>query len=308
MISIVNRTTFTTTSTVGPQNVTIPATTAGNTLVVAGMKPGISSGLPPKLGGVPLGFPAGMLGSGLAYTNNIPGGQTVLTFGAVGPGGAPPSAVVVYELTPCTLDDTGTAQPTPAASETGVSVGPFSRLGNSAYFEVIEQGATGGAYNSVNSPWIFDYTLSPLPQTGDSMGSVVYILNVTSTQTPIWNVTNPGSNCGVSAITLLESGTATVGGVLAETQVDAYPAGVSNAFARFRLRDFAGTIPTVLAGGLLATITGTLDAGAISQSLVPNSSISPAGTFYTIEIWSNGRITSSGNATVTGSGDLSTLL
>ncbi len=96
-------------------------------------------------------------------------------------------------------------------------------------------------------------------------------------------------------------------GVISEAQIDSYPAGVNNQFVRFRLRGFAGQVPRTT-GGFLATVTAMLGSGSLSQSLIPNTSISPAGTTYTCEIWSNGRITSSGNITLTASGDLSTLL
>lgn len=96
-------------------------------------------------------------------------------------------------------------------------------------------------------------------------------------------------------------------GIIVETQIDSYPAGAGNSFVRFRLRNFAGSVPTATASTTV-TITATLDSGSISQALIPNSVILPATTFYTIEIWSNGRITSSGNITITASGDLSTLL
>jgi hypothetical protein len=98
-------------------------------------------------------------------------------------------------------------------------------------------------------------------------------------------------------------------GIIAETQIDAYPSGGTSSFVRFRLRNFAGSVPqAILPASALVTITGTLSAGSISQSLIPNSAIIPGGTFYTIELWSNGRITSSANVTITASGDLSTLL
>jgi len=93
--------------------------------------------------------------------------------------------------------------------------------------------------------------------------------------------------------------------VIAETQVDAYPnASISNVFVRFRLRGFTGSIP--VSNGSIVTITATMDAGSISQPLIPNSAISPS-SFYTIELWSNGRITSSRNAVINSSVDLSTL-
>lgn len=94
--------------------------------------------------------------------------------------------------------------------------------------------------------------------------------------------------------------------VIAETQVDAYPnASISNVFIRFRLRGFTGSVP--VSNGSIVTVTATMDAGAISQPLIPNNAIFPSTTFYTIELWSNGRITSSRNAVINGNVDLSTL-
>lgn len=103
------------------------------------------------------------------------------------------------------------------------------------------------------------------------------------------------------------TGTPVTPGVIAETQVDAYPTGVNNEFVRFRLRGFAGSVP-VATSGTLAVITATLDAGSITQNVIPNTSVSPAGTFYTIELWSSGRLVTSANASIIASIDLSTLL
>ena len=96
-------------------------------------------------------------------------------------------------------------------------------------------------------------------------------------------------------------------GIVVEPQIDC-PTGVNGQFVRFRLRGFAGTVPQTTGSGNLAEVTATLDSGSIDQNLIPNTSITPAGTFYTAEIWSNGRITASGNFILTGDVDLSTLL
>jgi len=82
-----------------------------------------------------------------------------------------------------------------------------------------------------------------------------------------------------------------------------------NAFVRFKLRNFAGFVPRVNATGVLAETT--IDAfpdgsGAISQSVYQNNEISPDTTFYTIEFWDQGRITSSGNYLINGATDLDT--
>lgn len=92
-------------------------------------------------------------------------------------------------------------------------------------------------------------------------------------------------------------------GIIAEPQIDAYPTGVNNEFVRFRLRNLQGQVPQWSA--IPIVVTATLDAGAISQAVVPNSAIVPSGTFYTVEIWSNGRITSSGNYLLNSNIDLS---
>jgi hypothetical protein len=266
------------------------------------MTPGTQAAGAPQLGSTNLGLPVTQWGASIAILKNILGGQTVVTFRS---GFTIPSAAVIYELTPCTNDQVGQLNVTPSNSETGPSI---TEPTNAAYFQVIEQDTSIlGSYNSVSSPWVFDYTLSPLPQTGSSMGAVAYILNTTGAQAPTWNVTNGSTHCGAIGIGLLDNAP-TVSGIIAETQIDAYPAGgQANSFVRFRLRNYAGTVPAATSS-TLAAITATLDTGTISQNLVPNSSISPAGTFYTIEIWSNGRITTSGNVTITASGDLSTLL
>ena len=104
---------------------------------------------------------------------------------------------------------------------------------------------------------------------------------------------------------ILTFAASSVTGVIAEPQIDAYPPGVNNEFVRFRLRG-AGSNPQF--SGYTVLITGTLDSGSIAQTLIPNTAITPSGSFYTIELWSNGRIVSSANVTISTSGDLSTLL
>lgn len=94
-------------------------------------------------------------------------------------------------------------------------------------------------------------------------------------------------------------------GIIVEPQIDAFPAGVSNEFVRFRLRGIVG--PAQFSGSSV-TVTATLDAGTISQQIIPNSIVSPSGSFYTVEFWSNGRVVTSENLTITTGGDLSTLL
>ena len=205
MISIVNRTAFTLSSASSPQSVTIPATTAGNTVVImcfAGT--GTQSPSSAKLGSTIMGDPWGRWRSGTFVSENVVGGQTTVTFGYQGSGILIPGAGVIYELTPCSYANGGSggsANVTPGTSEAGVTL---TQASNSVYFEVISQD-TAGSYNSVSSPWVFDYSISPIPQAGADMGSVVYILNTTGSQTPTWNVTNGGAHCGVAAIALQDS-------------------------------------------------------------------------------------------------------
>jgi hypothetical protein len=301
MISIVNRTAFTTTlEAPSPLTVTIPSTTAGNTLLIVSATPGIQAAAAPALGSQLLGQAVGRWGSGIAILTNVDGGQTTLTWEATD---VIPSAGVVYELSPCTSADETSLSVTPSNSETGCTL---DQATNSAYFEVIAQNATSGSYNSVNSPWTMDMNVSPLPATGASMGAAVYILNITGSETPTWSVTNGSTFCGVSAIALADSNPPQYG-IIVETQIDAYPAQstLAGTFIRFRLRNFAGTVPTFSLAPV--AITATCAAGSISQNIIPNSGISPTGTFYTVEQWSNGRITSSNNFIITAAGDLSTM-
>lgn len=95
--------------------------------------------------------------------------------------------------------------------------------------------------------------------------------------------------------------------IIAETQIDAFPStSLASSFVRFRLRlppVEGSTVPQ--ASGSTITVTATTAAGSISQALWPNSAISVTGNFYTVEIWSNGRITSSANYLLNSSVDLS---
>ena len=82
-----------------------------------------------------------------------------------------------------------------------------------------------------------------------------------------------------------------------------------NAYLRFRLRNFAGFVPQVSGNSIFVeTIIDALpdSSGNISQLLWPNSNILPATTFWTVELWNNGRITSSGNYIFNGNTSLNT--
>ena len=97
--------------------------------------------------------------------------------------------------------------------------------------------------------------------------------------------------------------------VIVESQLDSIPpptATSGDLCVRFRLRGFDGFVPR--STGLTATVTATLNLAGdgISQQILANSGISPPGSFYTVELWSNKRIVSSANYVFTTSVDLST--
>lgn len=82
-----------------------------------------------------------------------------------------------------------------------------------------------------------------------------------------------------------------------------------SAFVRFRLRGFSGFVPRV--SGTSVICETQIDAlpsgaGAISQTLWKNSDITPSSTFWTVEFWDLGRITSSGNYIFNANTDLGT--
>ena len=84
---------------------------------------------------------------------------------------------------------------------------------------------------------------------------------------------------------------------------------VGNAYLRFSLRNFDGSVPIVSSTGVF--VETQLDAfpgagGAISQSIVGNNNITPANTYWQIQYWNNGRITSSGNYFIDGNTNLNT--
>jgi hypothetical protein len=70
-----------------------------------------------------------------------------------------------------------------------------------------------------------------------------------------------------------------------------------NCFVRFRLRNFAGYVPQISGTSIMPEIQidATPTTGLVSQALWPNNAITPSTTFYTVELWNQGRITSSGN-------------
>src|SRR5580765_138957 len=207
-VNIAHRTTFTTSSNIGPQSITIPATTAGNTIVVLAMVDFPQNSGTPKMNGVPLNHPNGQGGAGISYLENIAGGITSLDYSN---GTAVPAAAVVYELTPCTRDASAGVY-TPAngqkavvsgANEVGVTI---NSAANAAYFEVLAQTAVAGSVNSVSAGWTLDYTTGPFGTSGQGMGGVAYILNTSGSKTPTFSVTNPGATGGICGISFLDSG------------------------------------------------------------------------------------------------------
>jgi hypothetical protein len=286
-ITIVNRTVWTTSSSSSPQSATIPSTTAGNTLLVMSITPGIQAAASPTLGSAQMNNPVGRFGSGLAFLTNIAGGQTTLTWKS---GDVVPSAVVVYELSPCTQTQSGSVVVAHSNSETGYTLNQSS---NSAYFEVIAQNATSGSYNSVSSPWDLDYAVSPLPQSGAGMGSVVYILNTTGAETPTWSVTNGSTDCGVSAIAFTSAGPQVTTLSFQDPSGNPLVGGEVTFRLTTDMSASVGTGPQVSAG---IVIKGTLDdTGSITISLWPNT----AGSIYIVTAYTaEGQPAWSGSLTV----------
>ncbi len=82
-----------------------------------------------------------------------------------------------------------------------------------------------------------------------------------------------------------------------------------NAFIRFRLRNFQGFVPQIQTTSVLCETQ--IDAypnssGIVSQAIWGNNNISPINTFYTVEWWNQGRVTSSGNYIFDGNTNLNT--
>lgn len=93
----------------------------------------------------------------------------------------------------------------------------------------------------------------------------------------------------------------TVTGLL-QTAADAALQG--NAFVRFRLRNFSGFVPRVLGTSIIAEpqvdVLPAAD-GTFSATIWGNDNLDPSNTFYTVEWWNMGRITSQANYSITGS-------
>jgi hypothetical protein len=76
-----------------------------------------------------------------------------------------------------------------------------------------------------------------------------------------------------------------------------------NSFLRFRLRGFQGFVPRVLGTAVMAETQ--IDAapagdGTLTVDIYGNDNIDPSNTWYTVEYWSNGRISSSANFLIIG--------
>jgi hypothetical protein len=88
----------------------------------------------------------------------------------------------------------------------------------------------------------------------------------------------------------------------------------SNAFVRFRLRNYSGNIPRLVGTGVCAAgeVLPLRSGGAIYYDVAPNSSgvisttlcgndaISPTNTFYSVELWANGTAAAQQNFFITG--------
>lgn len=84
----------------------------------------------------------------------------------------------------------------------------------------------------------------------------------------------------------------------------------ANTFVRFRLRNYSGTQPRVGSSGTLAqtqfdcstTSSGCVlsSLGILSGTIEGDDVITPVGTYYTVEIWNNGKTVSSADYLITG--------
>lgn len=85
----------------------------------------------------------------------------------------------------------------------------------------------------------------------------------------------------------------------------------ANAFVRFRLRNYSGSVPRILGSTVVVEtqVDVSIDpaTGLLSTSLWGNDSLSPAGTFYTVEYFNKGKITSQFNIRVVCPTDLNTV-
>jgi len=82
-----------------------------------------------------------------------------------------------------------------------------------------------------------------------------------------------------------------------------------SAFVRFKLRNFSGFVPRVTGTAIVAETqidSFPNGSGLVSQVLWGNSDLTPSTTFYTVEFWDQGRITSSGNYLITANTNLGT--
>lgn len=82
-----------------------------------------------------------------------------------------------------------------------------------------------------------------------------------------------------------------------------------NSFVRFILRNFQGYIPQITGTSIIAeTQIDSLpnSNGWVSQQLWGNNNITPDTTFYEVQYWDQGRITSRGNYLINGGTDLTT--
>jgi hypothetical protein len=209
MIVVINRTVFVGPGGTQPASIAIPATTQGNSLIVAGLNFSTFAGNAPNLGVTPMTL-AGSTenGSSAYYMTNILGGQTLVSWPTF-----PPRNAVIYELTPCAFDSAaGVNTGTPAVTEAGPTITPAGT--NDAYFAAISQGslagATGQAYTAVSNPWVPDYAVSGLGTASTGMGAVALILNSTGAQTPTFTTVNaandPDSAFGVAALAMADTG------------------------------------------------------------------------------------------------------
>lgn len=189
-IRIVNLTTWKNPTVDGsPATITIPATTAGNVMVLVYMYPDNRGGDTVNIGAQTFTFvTAGNFASmEIDYIPSVAGGQTSITFQFNAPG-----AFVLYELSPCTLVTSSAKNGSPAVSQQLNSV---TSSGNCAYIAGAGQGTSGetpvpNSYASVSSPWSLDYAVNAIATHPYGEFATASLLNSTGTQQPTFTLSS----------------------------------------------------------------------------------------------------------------------
>jgi len=286
-------------------SITIPSTTKGNALIVVCAGLGTNPSWPPTLtdnvGDTFTFLPDSsdqadsQTDMGIYLCQHTAGGATTISVS----GGNTIGTAWVYEVSGQNIAKAsagatnGVNTPGQGTNHTNLP-GPSLTFSSDAF--IVATGTDNAGGHSVNSPFTND------PVTGQLSASGHYsALAAQSPVQPTFARQFNSSNWQTSAAAFVDLGPQPCSVFAHLTNPSAPLTDPNSTFIRFVLRGFSGSIPTV---GTPAVMIETqkdfpVDAtGLVSATLWSNPDITPAGTWWTIEFWNQGKATARFNVLV----------